>query len=413
MWLISIDHIISIDVIGYQLKSNLGVFALIAFIALWFFSIMVRGVQTLLNTPKAIAVYKEKTSHQKGLQALAYGLSAVAANDVRMAQYYTKRSTKYLKHDFGLNALLSGLAARLAGDTKQSEKSFQSLLDRKETSVLGLKGLLNTAMDNADYRYARVLIDQTIKKTQNQPWILNAKYDLELKTNHYAPALIILEKLKKQDVVSKSTYIKDKSILMMLCNNTAKAHKINPITLPITLEYLKILAEDNKRRKSLNIIKNQWVVTPHPKLLDFWIQYAPKKTQNNPLKIASWIENLYHVNSDPATSALYCGETLIKLGQTEQDQRFVKEAMTKNPTIRTYQLMHRIDPQGQWLDNIQNAKTDMTWVCKHSGRIHNQWQPITSCGHFNTIKWDYPDQIKKKTAADNDNGLINFLQSVA
>lgn len=412
MWLISIEHTIIINFAKYELQTSIGIFAFIIFIVLWFLSIVMRAVHTVLSAPKAITAYREKTSHQKGMQALAYGLSAVAANDIRMAQYYTKRSTKYLKNDFGLNALLSALTARLSGDKKQSEKSFQSLLERKETSILGLKGLLQTAMDKGDYRYARVLIEQTLSQTPNQPWILNAQYDLELKTNHYNAALKILEKIKKNGLISKSEYTNDKSILLMLNNNVAKAYKLNPSSLPITLQYLKDLSTLNKRRKSLNVIKNQWSLSPHPQLLEYWIKYAPIKVVGNPLKMASWIEELYHINPQDFSSSLYCGEALISLHQKEQAQRFLIDAMERRPTIRTYQLMNHIDPHGEWLTHIQNAKADISWVCIRTGRSYDKWQPITKHGHFNSIRWMSPDNIEiDPNHSKSNNGLIDFIQS--
>ncbi len=386
----------------------MGVFLVISAIGLWIFSILMRAIQSVLNAPKTIAIYQEKSHHKKGLQALAYGLSAVAAGDIRMADYYTKRVRRFLKNDFGLTALLEGLSARLSGNEKQAHKSFQKLLNHPETSFLGLKALLQTALDKGDLRYARILVERAYDRHPKQSWVLQSYYDLETQSGRYDNALALLKKMVANDVFNKDQVNRERAALYLAQHDFAKAYKASSKSLPVCLEYLSALAEKNKRRKSINIIQNIWRYHPHSQLLDFWIKYAPKKAISNPNLMASWIEDLYHMNSDSAACALYCGESLVKLRQPDQAKRFINTAITLKPTMRAYQIMHQIDPIGGWINNVPNAHPDECWICTRTRKIYSKWQPVSDGKYFNTIIWTYPDGLSNQLS-NHDHGTLNNL----
>jgi HemY protein len=403
MALISMGGHVSINFENYAMQSTLGLFLIVLVVLFYGLSIGFRTVRFIAGTPKNIASYNEKKAHKKGLQSLAYGLSAVAAGDVRMAQYYSKRASKFLTQDFGLSDFLNGLTARLSGDEKGAVKSFQTLGDHKETSFLGLKGLMNTAMDKGDMRYARVLAEKSYAENPKQLWVLKALYDLNCREELFEDALLILPKLKKLD---DCDYRDDEAILNLVIGDAVRAYKLNPQSLPVGLAYLKDLTEIRKRRKSVSVIKKLWRICPHPKLVDYWIKHAQKKTTDNRQAMVAWIEDLYHENTDDASSALYIGEAILRLDQKEQASRFLRGAIQLKPTIRTYQLMHKIDPLGGWMENLITASQDKAWICACSGKIMVDWTALGSDGHFNTIVWDYPDAKRKQMTQKNPQSIL-------
>lgn len=401
--MLSIGGYVVVAIGSYNLTTSLGVFIILLVAVFYCLSLIFRTLSFVKNTPKSIAVYNNKKSHTKGLQALAYGLSAVAAGDIKSAKYYTKRATKFMTDDFGLSALLSGLTARLSGDEKQASKSFQSLLKHRETSYLGLRGLMQVAIEKGDIRYANVLANKAYDQNPKQPWVIQTLYDLKIRSRDYIGALELLPKLVKTSSLAKSKLKKQEAILRFKNNEIIRSYKLYPSSLPIALGMLKDLSVNNKRRKSLNIIKKIWGDTPHPKLLDYWIKYAPKKTHDNRLALIAWMEALHQVNSKSASGSLYIGEAILNLGQGEQAARFLKQAIKANPTSRAYQLMHRIDVMGGWMDNVPTATSDKTWICTKTGKIFDKWHAVNDAGDFNSIKWAYPNKVRK----NQRNGLAN------
>jgi uncharacterized membrane-anchored protein len=175
--------------------------------------------------------------------------------------------------------------------------------------------------------------------------------------------------------------------------------------LSLGLEYLKFLDAKSKNRKILNLIKYLWMLTPHPDLLEYWVKYAPEKTKNNPMKLASWIEDLNLLNQKDASSQLYCGDMLLKHGVRDQARRLIKNAIQLSMTHHSCQLMHQLDSIGGWLTQAIHAQPDKTWVCSKTGRFYNEWSILSPEGYFNTLEWLYP--LLKQSLVKNK--IINGL----
>lgn len=398
MALMMVGGHVAIDAFGYGISTSLGVFIIFLLVSLYVGSLVIRAIRAILFTPKTISNAMAKRHHRTGMQSLTYGLSAVAAGDVKAAVYYTKKAQKLLKDDYGLVALLSGLTARLKGDEKQAEKSFKTLLNKDETAFLGIRGLLQTALERGDDRYARVLARQAYNTNPNQPWILKTLYELELKYKNFDEALRLLDKAQKTRLLNKDEAARDRAAIYLETGEVVKAYKSAPQFLPAILAILKIWASEGRRRKCLNLIKKTWAVSPHPDLLDIWISL---KKQDNAQRILAWVEELQRTNTDDASSNLYTAEIALRFHLNAQAKRFLEMAIDDKPTMRAYQLMARIDPaENIWQDLIAKGAQDKTWVCNKTGQIFDQWHAFNGSGQFNTIRWMYPEgrTIKNKGA---------------
>lgn len=393
-FVIHLGGTVSIALGSYTMSMTVGVFAVALFLILWCLSIITRFINMVVSAPQLLSDYNRQKAHKKGLQSLAFGLSAIAAGDVKAASYYTKRIVKYFKReDYGLSDLMTGLTARLEGDEAQVRRSFHTMMLHKETSFLGLKGLLQTAIDKRDYRYARILAEKAYAKHPDQPWIIKTLYDLELRTQNYEQAFALLKQADKKNVLNKEDIANEKALLLLGQGQIAKAHKFAPLSLPVGLKMLDEWSVENKRRKSVNLINKLWAKNPHPDLMDYWIKYAPKKTIDNMPAMAVWVEELYHQNADDASSALYTGEALMNMGQKEQAKRFIKQAFTQKPTVRACQAMYQIDANQAWIEQLAKAPHDKIWVCNKTGEIYNEWSIHGKFGHFNCLTWDYPESV--------------------
>jgi len=406
-WLISLGGEAAFNVSDYTISMPFGMFVICMGVAIWGLSIIGRLILAVIFSPQTLLGHNALTEQKKGVQALACGLSAVASGDVRMAQYYSNRTMRFLKDDFGLAHLLAGLTARLLGHDNDAHQSFLNMMDQTETSALGAKALLQTALNKGDYRYARMILTRSYEKNPKNIWVIEQLYHLELRCGQYASALDLLDQWSKVGGPSKKDSAPDRAIIMMQMNDMAKAYKTNKNALAIGLKTIPLWIKNGKKRKAINAIKNLWSITPHPKLIDFWIQCAPKKALTKPILMVAWIEDLQILNKNSASSALYSGQALLRIGQKEHANRFIKNAMTLKPTIQTARLMNQMDPMGGWMDNIELLKQDKTWVCTQTGKIQSSWKPLTTDGHFNTITWMYPmDNYPTSSTTQQSIGLL-------
>lgn len=405
---------IEINAYGYDIRMSLGLFVLFAVVAAYVLSLCFRAVRKIIKTPDAIRHYNDKRHYHTGMRSLTYGLSAVAAGDVPAATHYTNKARRLLSDDYGLVALLSGLTARLKGDEVEAEKSFQSLLTRHETAFLGIRGLLQTAMERNDIRYARVLARQAYAMNPKQAWVIRTLYDLELRMKDFDAVMPVLRQGIRTKALDKERAFKDEAAIALYRHDASTAHKLSPQWLPAILAVLPTLPP----RKARKIIENTWKKTPHPALLEHWVTLAPKKAEGDALKIMAWIEKLYLSNPDDASGNLYVAEAAISYQQEKQARRFLNKALELKPTIRVYQLLARIAEseshdykQAQaWMELAPTATHDKTWVCTKSGRLYHEWRAYADNDrYFNTVEWAYPDAIRIHNIAENAGNTPFFL----
>lgn len=410
--LASLGGDIVINAYGYEIRMALGFFVLAAVIVVYLLSLLFRALRKIAATPKALQHYSDKKAYKKGMQSLTYGLSAVAAGDVRAAGHYTNKAQHLLNDDYGLVALLAGLTARLKGDERAAEKAFQSLLTRDETAFLGIRGLLQTALERNDIRYARVLARQAYAMNPRQSWIIHTLYDLELRHRDFTAAMPLLRQGVRTGTFTREAALTDEAAVALEKGEAAKAHKLSPQWLPAILAVLPQWIRDGQRRKAVRLIEKTWKSTPHPALLEHWIALAPKKAAGDAQKTMAWVEKLHAVNPDSAAANLYIAETAIRYNLNNQAGRFLDKALNIKPTMRVYQLLARLaesrshdykQAQG-WMELTPTAAHDMTWVCMKSGRIYDQWQAFTGDdnAYFNAVEWAYPDAARDRAVMRRD-----------
>ena len=409
MGLLSLSGDIMIIFEGYTFSTTLGIFVALTLVVFWVLSVVLRSLNAIINAPSILRRRSEHIGHKKGLRALAFGLSAVAAGDLRMAAYHSSKVTKYLRNDFGLGDLLRGMIAVQKNDEKQAYTAFESMTRHKGTSFLGYKSLITTAIEKKDYRYARVLLDRAATHHPKNKWVMDTQYRMETRTLHFAHAAELLKSLKKNGFISKPDYKSEKAYLLFGLGEWEKAYKHAPQSLPLGLALLKNYTVRGKRRASLNIIKRLWAVNPHPDLMNYWITWAPTYKKNQRQNAIAWIKKLYAVNRSDASSALYCGQALIKAGYIEEAKPYIEQVIHDKPTIGAYQAMQTIDPLSHWTQYLPQAPRDKIWVCAVTGKAYTEWALVTDDKYFNTLTWYYPATGVARVTCANAPALLNKL----
>jgi len=408
-WVWGLGGTVDIDAFNIQIQTSFGVFAILIITAFYITSFLGRVIMAVINAPRSLSKGYSNYSHKIGMQSLTYGLSAVAAGDAKAANYYTKKAVRFLTDDYGLVALLSGLTARLKGDEKAAEKSFNSLLKREETSFLGIRGLLQTAIDRGDYRYARVLARKAYDQNPKQPWIIKTLYNLEMRHRDTKAALPLLQRGNRIGAFDATQAKYDEAAIALSNDDLKTAYKIAPTYLPVALEMVKHYVANDKTRRAKNLIMEAWKINPHPQLLDYWMGLAPKKIQENAMRMMNHAEELQRTNADDASCNLYVAKIALRYDFTAQAKRFLELAMNEKPTMRAYQLMDKIEPMAGWADLIATAHQDKTWVCRLSGKIFGEWQAFDNENHFNTIEWNYPDMVREQSVEQFESAPTPFF----
>ena len=145
---------------------HFAVLLLAGFAALW------------LAIKTAISRYFNRSRERRGLEAMARGMAALAAGDVRVARAKAEKAELLLQRP-ELTRLLNAQAAELAGDDLRAETYYRALAEDPETSFVGVRGLLNRALEKDDTDRALKLAESAMKLRPREPSVLDTLYMLQ------------------------------------------------------------------------------------------------------------------------------------------------------------------------------------------------------------------------------------------
>lgn len=398
---------------GLRLRVNTGLFLLslliVILIALFFYRIL----QTITRIPYNVQSFMKNRRRDQGYKALSVGLTAVAAGDVKQAARCADKAVRLLPDDKGLPLLLLAQSQRMTGDDDGARKTFTALMRNKDTSFLGVRGLLQAAMDDNDHDQALALTEQALEMHPGQPWILKLAYDLQIQNRDWVRAKYTLARAEKKGAIEKPQAVKDRIAILLVEADEAiardakkeaisklkKAHKTDPGFVPTIERLARVYMQNNQRRKAQNILEKAWKASDHPELARIWAEMTPEHKITDPTAAMKWMVKLEKHQPESA-------ETFLALAKTAVDHRLwgdAREYLARSRDIRegarlfklyaeVEKSQHGDDQKAQeWQEKAVEAEPGKRWVCSQTGRLYDTWQPIADPhGSFNTIEWTYP-----------------------
>jgi HemY protein len=356
VWVANRPGHIDVSWLGYNISIHMG-FALLVLLFLTICLLIgYRIFLGFISFPKSLKRYKKRMQRKKGQKALTLGLSAVAAGDSKAASYQAYRMRKFLPDEGGITFLLEAQAARLRGDDDAACCYFEDLVKDEDTALLGLRGMMLSAMEKGNMDEALSFARQAMKLHPKQPWIVRMVYSLELREQRWEDAQRTLRKARKYNVISKDQADSDLTSIYLYKGSQAldagndkqalrwlkKAQSVSPIFPPVIVRLAEFYSKQGKEKAALNLVSKAWEKNPHPDIIKTW----------------------------------------KNLGAEGLPDRFA-------------------------IDTALETEEGKIWNCKETGRIYESWSPIAEPhGSFNTIVWDYPMAIHDKAIADRTELLI-------
>ncbi len=416
LWVVENPGFVEMAWLDYKLRIHVGVF-LIALVAIILLSIFLyRAIRTFVDFPKSFRRYQEVKRQDKGYRALTLGLTAVAAGDTKAAVYQAHRAAKLLGDDSGLALLLHAQAARLDGREEDAQESFVALLENDDAAFLGVRGLLQTALDAQDYPGALDLGRRALKIHPKQPWILKIVYDLEIRARDWEEARKTLYRAEKAGAVPGEKVSADRVAMLLAeaenfldkdarteaLKKAKKAYQIDPNFVPAIAQLARLYNQTGKRRKAMAVIEKAWKTAPHPEFVKIWDALAASSRSKKPPGRRQWFEKLLEINPSAADGQLAAGEIALEEGLWGEARTHFKRAEELEPCAKLYRLFAELEERSSqneeaaimWLEKAAEAPPGKIWVCRETGHVYEQWHPIAQPhGAFNTIEWADPHGV--------------------
>lgn len=412
LWIAEHPGTITIDWLDYKMTFHIGLFLLFMLLVVVVGIVIFSIIKTALDMPKIMGRYKDIQNKDKGLKALSIGLAAVAAGDSKSASYQAYRARKFLPDDYALSQLLDAQAARLDGREMDAARAFMSLMDNKDSTFLGIRGLLQSALDCGDHKGALELGHSALKLHPKQDWILSVVYDLEVKSQNWDSARKILYRAEKSGCIPVAKANSDRVAMLLIeaeqakaeggeeqfFRNLNKAYKVDPYFVPTVLRLARMYLSRGKNKAAVSIIEKTWKHCPHPGLVILW-EEAYKPTKDNDLMArVRWFEKLLSFNPDSVEGLQALSAALIRDGLWGEARKYLKQAEDIRPNVNLYKMWAMLEERAThddaavrlWLEKAADAPRERVWICSDTGREYDQWVPVSDQGLFNTIIWDFP-----------------------
>ena len=436
VWVADIPGEVQLSWNIYDITIQLGPFLVILLAALVMSMLIFRGVQALFSIPSLMRAQADRGRLKKGMRALTLGLTAVAAGDKKIAYYQAYRAEKLLPRDYALPLLLKAQAALMKGRKEEADDAFTALLDHKDAAFLGVRGLIQSAVDDENYEFALEVGRQALSLYPRQAWILKSVYDLELRARDWQQARRTLDRVSGSDLMPKDA-ARDERVAIHIAwaqderkegrgalslARLKEAHKLNPQHLPAALYLARAYVAEGKRKNAASVVEKIWRKNPHQDLVPLWMEAMPQTKKNPDAAKIEWLKKLNRMNAANNYGHLALARAYMQSefwGEARQEAELAQE---HGENAALYALLVDLEEKTSGdvmrIDDLKSkaigAPQAACWICRDTGRVYQDWQPIAEPhGSFNSIVWDYPQNItghKAKPANDMWDAPIQFIE---
>jgi HemY protein len=433
------DHPGRVEIVwqGWQVGTTVGVLAAAAVLAGVLVAVLVWALSSVVGAPRAFMRRRRERRRRAGYRALTQGMVAVAAGDPQEAQRYARRADTLLA-DPPLTLLLSAQAAQLEGDDAAAKRFFAAMLERPETEFLGLRGLLNQALQAGDRGTALGIAKRAVTLRPSTPWVIETLFDLEAREGRWHWAEKTLAQAVKRRIVPRERARHHRGVLLYERSRAAlasgerrqgvslaaEAHGLTADLAGPAAHHARLLLEDRRTGPAAKALEGAWRTAPHPELAEI---YGAIHQDAAPLARFKSFAKLAAQNPGARESHLTLAEAALDAQLWGEARRHLEQALTAaapapmtkssdplwgpppaaaldgkgvaGPTPRLCLMMARLEEAEQgspgamreWLDRAVTAMPDPRYVCAACGGESLEWRSLCPhCGAFDRLSWRTP-----------------------
>jgi len=387
-------YIVSLPVFALAL----GIVIVIAMLGL-----LVLGM--LWRTPTWIRRGRRDRRAARGRHAITHGLLAIGHGDSAAARQHAETARRLAGHD-PLTLLLHAQSAQLDGDREGAKAAFNSMAEREDTRLLGLRGLFIEAQ-RADDAVAAVLIEEeALKLAPSSTWASHAVLGFRCAQSDWEGALKILDNDLESGLIGKHAYRRRRGVLLtaralelekvdrdLSRASAMEAVKLAPTLVPAAVLAAKFESEAHQVRRAMRIVEAAWLAHPHPDLAD---AYAHVRLGDAARQRLVRVETLAAKTPGHIEGALAIARAAIDASEFAK-AREALSPFVESPTQRVAMLMAEIErtehgDSGKartWTLRAVRARHDPAWTA--DGYVSDRWRPVSPVtGRLDAFQWQTP-----------------------
>ena len=393
------------------------VLAVVAVAVIWFLWSLFRR---LWGSPQAMGRWYSFRKNRKGYESLSRGIIAAGAGDAAAAAKHAAIAGNALDDEPLVN-VLAAQAAQLKGDRAQVKRIFEEMTKSPDTEALGLRGLFSEARQSGDVATARRHAERALALNPRLNWASTAVLQLQSSARDWNAAAATLTQQIKSGLVPAADG--NRKLAAMLAaqalavedNDKAKAlelalkaHKLDPALVPAALVAARVLVNQASTRKASRMLKETWVLSPHPDLADVQANLIPGDTPEARL---DRVRDLLKEDKGGLEGAVALARAAIRAKRFDMARDALKPYAGERPQARVCALMADVEEaEGdkgrarEWLARAITAPRDPIWVS--DGVASPRWMPVSPVsGEIVPCDWKAPFEMPEQLEADRPQAL--------
>jgi HemY protein len=365
-------------------------------------------IRLVLRMPSLLAMSGRSRRKQKGYQAIARGMVAVSSGDARAAGKHATEANKLLGAE-PLAMLLNAQAAQLSGDGDKAEKAFSTMLEHRETRVVGLRGLFIESQRKGDANAARFYADEAYKLAPSADWASDAALALRCRDRDWLGAMALVEQAASRRLIDKETARKQRAILLTAdaldrgarepegaFTAAKEAVRLDPGLVPAAAFLGRRTSEKGDYSRASKIIEAAWNMQPHPDLAEAYLDVRLGDSALDRLKRA---KNLLRLKPSESEARLAVARAALDAREFKTARENLDAIVLERPTVRACMMMAELEEAEtgnmglvrEWLARASRAERDKAWVA--DGQVSDAWAPISPMtGKLGGFAWATPPQ---------------------
>jgi HemY protein len=362
-------------------------------------------IRSFLNAPARVRKLRRDRRHAKGRHAITQGLIAIGTGDHFAARRHADVA-KRLAHQDPLALLLHAQTAQLHGDSDGAQRAFHAMAERKDTRLLGLRGLFVEAQRRDDPYAAVALAEEALKTAPAAAWASQAVLGFRCSQGDWDGALKILENNLAAGLIDPAPYKRQRGVLLTARAldleasdrdraraSAMEAVKFAPTLVPAATLAAKFLSENNQTRRAMQVIEAAWIAQPHPDLAD---AYAHVRLGDSALNRLGRVEKLAAKVPGHIEGALAVARAAIDAGEFIRARETLAPFIDA-PTQRVAILMAELERAEHgdggnargWMLRAVRAALDPAWTA--DGYVSDRWRPVSPVtGRLDAFQWLTP-----------------------
>lgn len=389
----------------WRIDTSLPVLVLALLVVVFAAMLVWAIIRSFLNAPERLRKLRRERRHAKGRNAITQGLIAIGTGDHFAARRHADVA-KRLAHQDPLALLLHAQTAQLHGDRDGAQRAFHAMAERKDTRLLGLRGLFVEAQRRDDPHTAAALAGEALKTAPASAWASQAVLGFRCSQGDWDGALKILENDLAAGLIDPAPYKRQRGVLLTARAidletsdrdksraSAMEAVKFAPTLVPAATLAAKFLSENNQTRRAMQAIETAWVVQPHPDLAD---AYAHVRLGDSALNRLSRVEKLAAKMPGHIEGALAMARVAIDAGEFSRAREALVpfiEAPTQRIAILMAELERAEHGDGgnarSWMLRAVRAAHDPAWTA--DGYVSDRWRPVSPVtGRLDAFQWLTP-----------------------